>query len=93
MIGVRYQKNGHVQLFVIFRYTDFYSPTGNFELREAVKLDFQEGYTVNVNIFKTNVFGIKELALTQQKCLKKRILALIEQQFYQHFFLQTLKNL
>ena len=38
MIGVRYQKNGQAQPFVIFHYSDLDSPTGNVELKEAVKV-------------------------------------------------------
>lgn len=38
MIGVRYQKDGQAQPFVIFHYSDLDSPTGNVELKEAVKV-------------------------------------------------------
>jgi len=37
MIGVRYQKDGQAQAFIIFRYSDLDSPTGNVELKGAVK--------------------------------------------------------
>lgn len=37
MIGVRYQKDGQAQRFVIFHYSDLDSPTGNVELKEALK--------------------------------------------------------
>lgn len=37
MIGVRYKKDGQTQPFVIFHYSDLDSPTGNVELKEAVK--------------------------------------------------------
>ena len=37
MIGVRYQKDGQAQPFVIFHYSDLDSPTGNVELKVAVK--------------------------------------------------------
>lgn len=37
MIGVRYQKDGQAQPFVIFHFSDLDSPTGNVELKEAVK--------------------------------------------------------
>ena len=37
MIGVRYQKDRQAQPFVIFHFSDLDSPTGNVELKEAVK--------------------------------------------------------
>ena len=37
MIGVRYQKDHQAQPFVIFHFSDLDSPTGNVELKEAVK--------------------------------------------------------
>jgi hypothetical protein len=37
MIDVRYQKEDQAQPFVIFHYSDLDSPTGNIELKEAVK--------------------------------------------------------
>jgi hypothetical protein len=37
MVGVRYKKDGQAQPFVIFHYSDFDSPNGNIELKEAVK--------------------------------------------------------
>ena len=37
MIGVRYQKDGQAQPFVIFHYSDLDSSTGNIELKEAVR--------------------------------------------------------
>lgn len=38
MIGVRYQKDGQAQPFVIFHYSELDSPTSNVELKEAVKV-------------------------------------------------------
>ena len=37
MIGVRYQKDGQAQPFVIFHYLDLDSATGNIELKEVVR--------------------------------------------------------
>ena len=37
MIGVRYKKDGQIQPFIIFHYSDLDSPTGNVELKEAIK--------------------------------------------------------
>lgn len=37
MIGVRYQKDGQAQPFVILHYSDLDSPTGDVELKGAVK--------------------------------------------------------
>lgn len=37
MIGVRYKKDGQIQPFIILNYSDLDSPTGNIELKEAVK--------------------------------------------------------
>ena len=37
MVGVRYKKDCQAQPFVIFHYSDFDSPNGSIELKEAVK--------------------------------------------------------
>jgi len=37
MVGVRYQKDGQAQPFVIFHYSGLDSPTVNVELKDAVK--------------------------------------------------------
>ena len=37
MIGVRYKKDGQIQPFIILNYSELVSPTGNVELKEAVK--------------------------------------------------------
>ena len=38
MVGVRYKKDGKIQPLIIFNYSELVSPTGNIELKEAIKV-------------------------------------------------------